>query len=140
MWLTDLAVLARKKADQAALTSAADISQCQLAIVADIFLRLGEMPSFVDLLTAHGLTPRVAGHSPREARSETSEGTAILEFTILRGCVTRLLSHADIVNWMARHEPIHLRTFQNVIEIDSLPQANAYRARRPKAPLKRGRR
>lgn len=124
MWLTQLATASRLRVEQTALSDFVEI--CRTSTVrADASLEyLQTNISFVALLARHGLAANPVVHSTRVARSGTDEGLHILEFVILRGCIARLLRQAELVNWLARHEPGHLRTLQGLLEVELRPLAN----------------
>jgi hypothetical protein len=131
MWLTDAATAARTKADQAALSHGASVSETQRAMVAQVFASLRDASEFTALLALHGLPALTVEASATTGRSGTSEGVSVLSLVVHRGCVARLLREADVVNWLARHAPAHLRNLQHVLEFESLPQADNYRRRKP---------
>ena len=54
---------------------------------------------------------------------EETYGVDNLEFTVAKSYLTRLLSKANIVRWLKKHQPDFLAEFQQIAEIISLPAA-----------------
>lgn len=126
MWLTDRATQARVAADQRALSGAVEAARTQHALANQVFADLQNHPPLLALFALHGLSLTIAHPSGRHGQSGTDEGIVVLEFAVCQGRIGRVLAQADIVNWLARHEPAHLRTLQGLLEIEKLPQVDSY--------------
>lgn len=124
MWLTELATAARLSNEQAALSTFVSVCKASAVSAEASLEHLKAIASFKALLARHGLTADAPSHSAGAARNGTDDGLHILEFVVLRGSITRLLRQAELVNWIARHEPEHLRTLQGILEVELRPLAN----------------
>jgi hypothetical protein len=88
------------------------------------WLTLMADPRFVSLLVRHELPGLVVRRVAREELSVRRDAINVLELAVLIGVLSSLMSHADVVRWMASHTPDVLAHWQAVCEAPVRVEAN----------------
>lgn len=78
--------------------------------------------------TRHQVTVKAMAHMEKELTElqvqvkavESTFGTDLMQFTVIKTYVSSLLDKAEVVKWLARHRPDYLSKFQKIAEMQSL--------------------